>query len=215
MGLKLECHHWSVYICQVSRVKLVSNSACRARSTTSLLMSQDSIQIDFRCSEMQHYLFRVTKDQLLLRMTLGTRLKAHICHKGGERVFPFYSVSLQARHSVYPGFTVPRDSRQVPWSPVVSVVVRPGDRSSGGWELMISNRLRRVTSILTKRRSLCIATYLFLVRYGRNKSREWAVERGTFWMVNVMILTFLILQWRVVLLLWNNFSGFLSIHLCL
>lgn len=209
MGLKLERHHWSVYICQVS------NSACRARSTTSLLMSQDSIQIDFRCWEMQHYLFKVTKDQLLLRMTLGTCLKAHICHKGGERVFPFYSVSLQARHSVYPGFTVPRDSRQVPWSPVVSVVVRPGDRSSGGWELMISNRLRRVTSIFTKRRSLCIATYLFLICYGRNKSREWAVERGTFWMVNVMILTFLILQWRVVLLLWSNFSGFLSIHLCL
>lgn len=71
----------------------ISNSACRARSTTSLLMSQDSIQIDFRCSEMQHYLFKVTKDQLLLRMTLETCLKAHVSQGWWKSVPLLLSVS--------------------------------------------------------------------------------------------------------------------------
>lgn len=129
---------------------------------------------------------------------------------------PFYSVSLQTRHPVYTGFSVPRDSRQVPWSPVVSVVVRPGDRSSGGWELMISNRLRRVTSIFTRRRPLRITTYLFLLfHYRRNTNWELKWGCGVVLFGQCVILTFLILQWRVSLLLRSSFSGFLLIHLCL
>lgn len=68
-------------------------------------------------------------------------------------------VSLQARHSVNPGFSVPRTSRQVScWCPVVSVVVCPRERSSGGWELMIFIRWRCFASIFTMRWSLLIAT---------------------------------------------------------
>lgn len=89
------------------------------------------------------------------------------------RVFPLCSVSLQARHSVNPGFSVPRNSREVSWCPVASVVVRPGERSSGGWELMISNRWRSFTSIFTMRWSLFITTKLFLVSCRRNQNREF------------------------------------------
>lgn len=76
MGLMLACHQWRVYTCQVSRVKLVSNTVCCARSTTSSLMSQDRIQNDFQCPELQHYLFKVTRDWLVVRMTLENMFKS-------------------------------------------------------------------------------------------------------------------------------------------
>lgn len=76
-------------------------------------------------------------------------------------VFSLPSVSLQARHSVHPGFTLPRETGQVPWSPVVAMVIGPGDRGSGGWEVLVSNRMRRVTSIFTMTQPLTAAVGFF------------------------------------------------------
>lgn len=70
--------------------------------------------------------------------------------QGVTECFPLCSVPLQARHSVNPRFIVPGNSREVSWCPVVSMVlVRPGKRSSGGWELMISSRWGSFASIFT------------------------------------------------------------------
>lgn len=85
------------------------------------------------------------------------------------------SVSLQARHPVHPRFTLSRETGQVSRSPVVAMVMGPGDRGSGGWKLtlLVSNRRRKVASILTMIQALTAAVVFFptccIGRYSRER----------------------------------------------
>lgn len=73
------------------------------------------------------------------------------------------SVSLRARHPVHPWFTLSSETGQVSRSPVVAVVMSPGDRGSGGWKLtlLVSNRSRWVASIITVIQPLIAAMVFF------------------------------------------------------
>ena len=76
------------------------------------------------------------------------------------------SVSLQTRHPVHPGFTLPRETGQVPRRLVIAVVIGPRDRGSGGWKLpfLVSNWRRRVVaSMLTVMLPLTTAVVFFLI----------------------------------------------------
>lgn len=61
----------------------------------------------------------------------------------------FSSASLQARHPVHPGLTLPRETGQVPRSTMVAVVIGPGDRGSGGCRSLVpGSKRQRVASVL-------------------------------------------------------------------
>lgn len=99
---------------------------------------------------------------LITQFTSGHGFLHKVLCSEQHAVFSLPSVSLQARYSVHPGFTLPRETGQVPWSqPVVAVVIGPGDRGSGGWEFLVSNRMRRVTSIFTMTQPLTAAVGFF------------------------------------------------------
>ncbi|TNN86429.1 hypothetical protein EYF80_003199 [Liparis tanakae] len=82
--------------------------------------------------------------------------KGKSCHTALTRhhsyqILTSFHLDKSARHPLPPRFTLPRETGQVPRSPVATMVIGPGDRGSGGWKLafVVSTRRRSAASLLT------------------------------------------------------------------